>query len=62
MKTPVRLPARVEAGRPASSTASQVSSSSSRCCGSIWSASRGEMPKKAASNAPMSGRTPAAQV
>ena len=36
-------------GCPASSSASQATSSSSRCCGSICTASRGEMPKNAAS-------------
>ena len=45
-KTPVWLP-RSEAGSmPASSSASQEASSSSRCWGSIASASRGLMPKK----------------
>ena len=43
--------ARSRVGRrcPASSRASQASSSTSRCCGSIAAASRGEMPKKPAS-------------
>ena len=40
----------VGGGCPASSSASQATSSSSRCCGSMRAASRGEMPKKAASN------------
>ena len=48
-KTPVRLPASRPAAMPASSSASQATSSSSRCCGSMLAASRGEMPKKAAS-------------
>ena len=39
---------RVDAG--AARTASQAVSSSSRCCGSVARASRGLMPKKAASN------------
>ena len=41
-----------EGGMPASSSASQVSSSSSRCCGSICSASRGDMPKAGGIEAP----------
>ena len=43
---------------PARSNASQEISSSSRCCGSIASASRGEMPKKPASNSAASCRKP----
>ena len=43
---------------PASSIASQQASSSSRCWGSITSASRGLIPKNAASNSPASWRNP----
>ena len=45
---------------PASSSASQAVSSSSRCCGSIASASRGLIPKKSASNSPASSQEAAA--
>ena len=37
-------------GRPASSNASQATSISNRCCGSIAAASRGEIEKNSASN------------
>ena len=47
---------------PADSMASQASSSSKRCCGSSHAASRGEMPKKPASNSSMRESTPAAKV
>ena len=47
--TPVRLPPSESGGMPACSSASQATSSSIRCCGSIASASRGVMPKKSAS-------------
>ncbi|RPK54456.1 hypothetical protein EES44_30025 [Streptomyces sp. ADI96-15] len=43
---------------PACSSASHEPSRSSRCCGSIADASRGEMPKNAASKAPASWRNP----
>ncbi len=46
---------------PASSRASQVSSSTRRCCGSIATASRGEMPKNSASNEATSSRNPPGQ-
>ncbi|GAB2724965.1 hypothetical protein GCM10010442_53010 [Kitasatospora kifunensis] len=57
-KTPVRLP-RTEAGSmPAPSNASQAASSSTRCWGSMESASRGEIPKKSASNSAAPRRNP----
>ncbi len=56
--TPVRDRASDGAGAPASSSASQVSSSSRRCCGSISSASRGEIPKKYGSNRSTPSRKP----
>ncbi|KYF50884.1 hypothetical protein BE08_28180 [Sorangium cellulosum] len=49
-KTPVRVPASRSAATPACSSASQATSRSKRCCGSIFTASRGEIPKKCASN------------
>ncbi|PSK62142.1 hypothetical protein B0E53_05959 [Micromonospora sp. MH33] len=58
MKTPVRLPRNDSGARPARSNSSQVTSSSSRCCGSMATASRGEMPNSAASKCPASGRKP----
>jgi len=60
--TPVALPARREAGMPASSSACHASSSSKRCCGSISAASRGDMPKKPGSNWSMSSINPAAKL
>ena len=45
--TPVRLPRSDAGSMPARSSASHEVSSSSRCCGSIASASRGQMPKNA---------------
>ncbi|RGC65740.1 hypothetical protein C5N14_27140 [Micromonospora sp. MW-13] len=53
-KTPTAPPLRLVGSRPADSMASQDVSSSSRCCGSIARASRGEMPKNSASNSPAS--------
>ncbi len=53
-KTPVGLPRSVPGSMPACSNASHAVSSSSRCCGSIASASRGEMPKNAGSKSPAS--------
>ena len=47
--TPVRLPASRSGACPACSSASQATSSSSRCCGSMLRASRGEMPKNCGS-------------
>ena len=46
MKTPVGLPARRSGALPAFSSASHVTSSSRRCCGSMFWASRGAMPKQ----------------
>jgi hypothetical protein len=54
--TPVLLPRRAAASSFARSKASQVVSSRSRCCGSIATASRGEMPKNAGSNCAASVR------
>ncbi|PSK61882.1 hypothetical protein B0E53_06218 [Micromonospora sp. MH33] len=47
---------------PALSNASQEVSSNSRCWGSMASASRGEMPKKSASNSAASYRKPPCRV
>ncbi len=55
-KTPTRLPRSDEGSIRASSIAVHDVSSSSRCCGSMATASRGEMPKKCASNASASAR------
>src|SRR5580692_5438063 len=56
--TPALLP-RIPAGSiPACSSASQQVSSSSRCCGSIASASRGEIPKNSGSNPAASPTNP----
>ncbi len=49
MNTPVAEPCSEVGARPARSIASQDVSSSSRCCGSIAIASRGLIPKNAAS-------------
>jgi len=54
--TPVWLSTRSSGGMPAFSRASHVVSSSNRCCGSIRSASRGEIAKKLASNWSTSGK------
>ncbi|MCP2337416.1 hypothetical protein FHU30_002764 [Actinomadura rupiterrae] len=43
--TAVSVPASGAGSMPASSRASTAISSSSRCCGSICAASRGEIPK-----------------
>ncbi len=58
VNTPVRLPRRDAGAIPARSTASQATSSSRRCWASVASASRGLMPKKAASKSPASCRKP----
>nr|WP_237774183.1 hypothetical protein [Actinosynnema sp. ALI-1.44] len=49
MNTPVRLPRNEATSIPASSKTSHEVSRTSRCCGSMASASRGEIPKKSAS-------------
>ena len=54
--------ARSRVDRPASSRASHAASSNSRCCGSMLSASRGEMPKNAASNRSSPSRKPPQRV
>ncbi|EOD64308.1 hypothetical protein H480_32483 [Amycolatopsis vancoresmycina DSM 44592] len=60
--TPVRLP-RTDAGSmPARSNASHVASSSSRCCGSMVSASRGEMSNSSGSNRLASATNPPLRV
>src|SRR3954471_878249 len=56
--TPAALPPRLAGAIPACSKASQASSSTSRCCGSIAVAARGEMPKNAASKRSTSSRNP----
>ncbi len=56
--TPVALPARVFGSMPAFSSASQATSSTSRCCGSIASASPGLIPKNPASNSAAPSRNP----
>ncbi|CNG65444.1 Uncharacterised protein [Mycobacterium tuberculosis] len=64
--TPVCEPCSAAGSSPALSIASQDASSSIRCCGSIARASRGDIPKKAASKPatspakPPSGRYPGA--
>ncbi len=50
IKTPVWVPSSFSVDWPAFSSASQLVSSSRRCCGSMLMASRGEIPKNAASN------------
>ncbi len=56
MSTAVSLPASSRGETPACSSASQLTSSASRCCGSITSASRGETPKNSASKPGRSSR------
>lgn len=58
MKTPVRVPRSVRGTCRPSSRAAHAVSSARRCCGSIWLASRGEMPKKLASNRSTSSTNP----
>ncbi|GAA5707432.1 hypothetical protein Save01_08299 [Streptomyces avermitilis] len=58
MNTPVSLPRSDPGSIPASSSVSQAVSRSSRCCGSIASASRGDTPKNPASKPAMSSRNP----
>ncbi|KOY59046.1 hypothetical protein ADK59_05200 [Streptomyces sp. XY332] len=50
--TPTSVPFRETGSMPARSSASHEVSSSTRCCGSITSASRGEIPKNPASKSP----------
>ena len=57
--TPVGVPRRAAGSIPASSIASQHASSSSRCCGSIASASRGLIPKNAGSKSAGTRQEPA---
>ncbi|COX06684.1 Uncharacterised protein [Mycobacterium tuberculosis] len=56
--TAVRVPPRESGGMPACSSASQATSSSIRCCGSIAAASRGVIPKNSASKPATSGTKP----
>lgn len=56
--TPVRLPRNDFGGIPACSSACQVTSSRTRCCGSIAAASTGVMPKKPASKPATSSMNP----
>src|ERR1700689_3930222 len=58
MNTPTWLPRTFPGFIPASSRASQVSSSASRCCGSIATASREDIPKNSASKQATSSRKP----
>ncbi|GAA3837702.1 hypothetical protein GCM10022243_00250 [Saccharothrix violaceirubra] len=58
MNTPVCPPASVPGTIRASSSASHANSSTSRCCGSIVAASRGDIPKNPASNPETSSRKP----
>ena len=62
MNTPVRLPANPDGACPAFSSASQATSRASRCCGSIDTASRREIPKKAWSNSSTRSRKPPQRV
>ncbi len=57
MNTPVWPPAWLSGGSPASSKASQLHCSNSRCCGSRIAASRGNTEKNAASKALGSSRS-----
>ena len=57
-KTPVAEPYSEVGAIPACSSACHAVSSSSRCCGSIARASRGEMPKNVASNVSIVGKKP----
>ncbi|ODA69084.1 hypothetical protein APS67_006762 [Streptomyces sp. AVP053U2] len=61
-KTPVRLPRSDTGSIPARSIASQVVSSSRRCCASVATASRGLIPKNSGSKAPASCRKPPERV
>ncbi len=56
--TPVGVPRMLLGSIPARSKVSQATSSSSRCCGSMASASRGLMPKKPGSKSAASCRNP----
>src|ERR1700689_2977980 len=57
-KTPVGEPCSDSGHIPARSSTSQHSSSTSRCCGSTATASRGLIPKNPGSNSPASCSTP----
>src|ERR1700683_4827869 len=57
-KTPVGEPCSDSGQIPARSSTSQHSSSTSRCCGSTATASRGLIPKNPGSNSPASCSTP----
>ncbi len=61
-KTPTRPPRSVVTSMAACSNTSQAVSSSTRCCGSIAVASRGEMPKKSASKPVASATNPPSRV
>ncbi|MCP9972490.1 hypothetical protein LUX57_51510 [Actinomadura madurae] len=54
----MRLPRTDDGSIPARSNTSHDTSSSNRCCGSIASASRGEIPKNPASNSAAPTRNP----
>ncbi|SKV21970.1 Uncharacterised protein [Mycobacteroides abscessus subsp. abscessus] len=61
-KIPVRLPRNAAGEYPALSRPSHTVSSISRCCGSIQTASRGEIPKNSGSNPSMPSRNPPKRV
>lgn len=61
-KTPVRLPRNAPGESPARSKPSHAVSSTSQCCGSIQTASRGEMPKNSGSNPSIPSRNPPKRV
>ncbi len=58
MNTPTALPCTRVGSTPTRSSRCHASSSRSLCCGCIASASRGEIPKKSASNPATSSRKP----
>jgi hypothetical protein len=62
MNTPPWLPRTDLGSMPARSNSSQDVSSSSRCCGSAASASRGDMPNRDGSKATASSRKPPSAV
>ena len=61
-KTPVRLPATRSQQMPASSSASQATSRTMRCWGSMLAASRAESPKKCGSKRATLSRKPLQRV
>jgi hypothetical protein len=61
-KTPVAVPASEAGAIPADSSASQLTSSRIRCCGSMRLASRREIPKNCGSNRSIPSREPIRRV